>query len=106
MRRIVPLILAAFLLSPAYASKDVEVQVKYLGQGVFQFGKKAYVYDALVDTLHTVYKDKPMDWVIVDMGATASQQDKAKVCQLRQSLLTKVIMFITVDKDKRELFCN
>lgn len=106
MRRIVPLILAAFLLPAAHASKDVEVQVKYLGQGVFQFGKKAYVYDALVDTLHTVYKDKPIDWMVVDMGTVVSQADKAKVCQLRQSLLTKVIMFITVDKDKRELFCN
>jgi hypothetical protein len=80
--------------------------VTYLGQGQFQYKDQAYLYDALVAAIQYDYAGQHIDAVSVDMGSVASQLDKAKVCPLRQSLLAPVQMFITVDGEKREMFCN
>lgn len=109
MRRIASLLLAAaFILPPAVAQADkvIKAEVKYLGQGVFEFRKKAYVYSVLVDALKAAHPDQHIDVVFVDMGTVATQADKAQVCQLRQALLTRVVMALNVDGEERELFCN
>jgi hypothetical protein len=106
MRRIALTLLAALILTPAFAGDEVKVHVGYLGQGVFSYKKKAYVYDALVGAIQADHVGEHIDIITVDMGTVASQADKAKVCQLRQALLTQVKMHITVDDEKRELFCN
>lgn len=107
MRRIVLLLLAALVLSPAYGDgKEVKEWVSYLGQGQFTFDKKPYGYKDLVAALQAAHPDEHIDMVVVDMGTVAGQGDKNLVCQLRQALQTQVKMKLTVDDGKRELFCN
>ena len=106
MRRIALLILSLAFLSPAFADSAVKEKLAYLGQGVFSFGDKAYVYGSLLDALRAAHPDEHIDLIVVDMGAVAGEADKAKVCQLRQALQTQVKMHLVVDGEKRELFCN
>ncbi len=107
MRRIAILISACLILSPAFAADGkVKEDVSYLGQGLFGFGKKIYAYDDLVAALHAAHPDESIDLISVDMGKTASQLDKSRVCQLRQALQTRVKLHLVVGDEKRELFCN
>ena len=98
---------ALLALAPAVASADpVVVELTYLGHDHFEFKQHEYRYDNLVSAVQAVYVYKHFDSVSVDMGTVVSQLDRAQVCSLRQSLHTQVTMFITVDKEKRTLFCN
>lgn len=108
MRRSVILMAAILSLAPVAAAlaDPVIVQVTYLGQGAFQYKGTAYAYDALVAAIQYDYAGQHIDGVSVDMGSVAPQLDKAKVCPLRQSLLTQVEMHITVDGQARQIFCN
>jgi len=106
MRRIALFLFAALALSSALAGDEVKVHVGYMGQGVFSYGKKAYIYGALLDAIRQDHPAEHIDLVVVDMGTVVTQAAKAEVCQLRQSLQTQVKMRITVGDEKRELFCN
>lgn len=94
-------------MAPAAALADpVVVNITYVGHGQFKFKKQDYDYNALVSAVQAVYAYKHFDFVSVDMGTVASQLDKAQVCPLRQSLQTQLVMFITVEGEKRIILCN
>ena len=88
------------------ADDGTMVRVTYLGHGVFEFKGKGYSYDAFVAAAQAAHPGKTIDFVIVDMGVVVSQLDKSEVCQLRQSLQTRVEMQLTVDGNVNVLFCN
>lgn len=92
-------------MTTTYAD-PVVVAVTYLGHGQFTFEDKQYDYNGLVSALQTAYASKHFDALSVDMGGVISELDKGQVCPLRQSLQTRVHMFITVDGDKRIIYCN
>ena len=90
----------------AALTDPVVMAVTYLGHGQFTFEDKQYDYNGLVSALQTAYASKHFDALSVDMGSVISELDKGQVCTLRQSLQTRVHMFITVDGDKRIIYCN
>jgi hypothetical protein len=109
MRRIASLLLALLILAPAatvLADDGTLVRATYLGHGMFQFKDKAYGYNAFVAVAQAAHPAKTISFVIVDMGTVASQLDKATVCQLRQSLQTRVEMHLTVEGNVNVLYCN
>jgi hypothetical protein len=99
---------AMLFLAPIAATADSTViaEVTYLGNGAYQIKNKPYGYDALVAKLQATHAGEHIDVVVVNMGTVTSELEKQRVCQLRQSLQTRVKMELTVDGDKHELFCT
>ena len=108
MKRSVMLLSVLLSLVPLEGvwAKPVLVRVAYLGQGNFKYEKKTYTYNELVTVIQSDFAGQHIDRLIVEMGKVASQMDKAKVCQLRQSLLTPLVMKLTTDTGKQNMFCN
>jgi len=99
---------ALLCLAPMTAAlaDPVVLAVAYLGHGQFTFEDKQYDYNGLVGALQAADASKHFDALSVDMGSVISELDKGQVCSLRQSLQKRVHMFITVDGEKRTIFCN
>jgi hypothetical protein len=91
---------------PVLAQSMVIADVSYLGNGIYNFKSQAYGYDALVAAVQAAHPGEHIDVVRVDMGTVVNELDRIKVCQLRQSLQTRVKMYLTVDGKKHELFCT
>lgn len=108
--RYLALLLTLLFSAPAIADDipdGVVAKVAYLGQGQFVFRKKTYDYNGVLAALQDKYSGKQITEVMVDMGTVATEGDKRFVCQFRQSFPGAFVrMYITVDGEKRELYCN
>jgi hypothetical protein len=96
--------LALGSVTAVLADDGTLVRATYLGHGMFQFKDKAYGYNAFVVVAQAAHPAKTISFVIVDMGTVASQLDKDTVCQLRQSLQTRVEMHLNVEGQVNVLY--